>query len=173
MAHHISFKGEPDYFARSNKQHTCYLTHKTCTWAQISRSDFSIGEAAEGVHNLSLQDQLVDSVDAVCLHYHPQLQTPDVWRARLGVQIPHCPICPVRSASYLRTCFSFLHKTETCSCQNCHFLFTQNMSRDGIWYSTLPIQVFQAAFSLFYLLASIRPWWLQIAAYSSWCCYWW
>lgn len=144
-----------------------------CMWAQISRSGFSIREVAQSLHNLSLQDQLVDSVDTVCFHYHALLQTPDVWRARIGVQIPHCPICPVCSTSYPRTCFSFLHKTETRSCQNCHFPVTQNTSCVRIWHSISPICVFQADFSLFYFLASIRPWWLQIAAYSSWCCCWW
>lgn len=92
MANHVSFKGEQDYFARSNKQHTCYLTHKMCSWAQISRSDFSAGEAAQRALNLSLQDQLVDAVDAGWFHYHAQLHTPDVRRARIGVQIPHCLI---------------------------------------------------------------------------------
>lgn len=52
------------------------------------------------MQNLSLQHQLVDSVGAACFHYHAQLQTPDVWRVRIGVQIPHYPICPVSSASY-------------------------------------------------------------------------
>lgn len=118
-----------------------------CTWAQVFRSDFSVREAAQRVRNIGLQDQLVDSADEGCFHYYILLQTPHVWRTGIVIQTPHCPICPVCSASYPRTCFQFLHKAAARWCQSRHFPVTQNVSCFRIWYLFLSILLYQAGFS--------------------------
>lgn len=121
------------------------LTPRMCTWAQVFGSDFSVREAAQRVQNIGLQDQLVDSADEGCFHYCTLLQTLHVWRT--VIQIPHCPICPVCSASYPRTCFQFLHKAAAHCCQSHHFPVTQNVSRFRIWYLILSKLLYQAVFS--------------------------
>lgn len=120
-----------------------------CTWAQVFRKDFSVRDAAQS----GLQDQLVDSVDEGCFHYYTLLQTLHVWRTRIVIQIPHCPICPVCSASYPRTCFQFLHKAAACCCQSHHFPVTRNIQCFRIWYLILSILVYQVGFSSVLFLA--------------------